>query len=132
MRLSATIQVLAFAVVMAVAAPGAQAFEYKPFDAAAFHAAQVAGKPIVVDVFAPWCPTCKAQQEVFKSLEGKPEFTDVLLLKVDFDTQTEDLKALRVRGQSTLIAYKGTKETGRSVGDTNAKSIEALVASTLK
>lgn len=131
MRLLAMIETLAFAALIAATAPAAQAFEAKAFDAATFQAAQSAGKSIVVDVFAPWCPTCKAQQEVLKSLEGKPEFADVMLLKVDFDTQAEDLKALGARSQSTLIGYKGGKETGRSVGDTNAKSIEALVTSTL-
>ena len=33
--------------------------------------------------------------------------------------------------QSTLIAFKGTKETGRSTGDTNAASIEALLDKTV-
>jgi hypothetical protein len=29
--------------------------------------------------------------------------------------------------QSTLISFKGSKEVGRSTGDTNASSIEALL-----
>jgi len=36
-----------------------------------------------------------------------------------------------VRTQSTLIAYKGDRETGRSVGDTNRASIAALLDATL-
>ena len=39
--------------------------------------------------------------------------------------------ALNVRSQSTLIAYKGKTETGRSAGDTSAKGIEALMKSAL-
>ncbi|MGD9805062.1 MAG: thioredoxin family protein [Hyphomicrobiaceae bacterium] len=31
------------------------------FTPAAFEAAQKAGKPIIVDISATWCPTCKAQ-----------------------------------------------------------------------
>jgi hypothetical protein len=30
--------------------------------------------------------------------------------------------------QSTLIVFKGKREAGRSAGDTNAASIEALLA----
>lgn len=34
---------------------------------------------------------------------------------------------LNVHQQSTLITFKGKKEVGRSIGDTNATSIEALL-----
>ena len=37
-----------------------------------------------------------------------------------------------MRKQSTLIAFKGKTETGRSVGDTKAASIEALINTTLQ
>ena len=109
-----------------------QAFETKAFDAQAFKAAQSAGDAILVDVFAPWCPTCKAQQQVFDTLKDKPEYAKVTLFKVDFDNQPDVVQSFGARMQSTLIAYKGTTETGRSAGDTNAKSIEALLSSTLK
>jgi hypothetical protein len=49
------------------------------------------------------------------------------VLQVEFDTQPEVVKALGVRYQSTLIVYKGSKEVGRSTGNTNIKDIEALL-----
>jgi hypothetical protein len=42
------------------------------------------------------------------------------------------VKSFGARSQSTLIAYKGATETGRSAGDTNAASIESLLKSALK
>ena len=46
--------------------------------------------------------------------------------------RTKDaLKALNVRQQSTLIAYKGKAETGRSVGSTDPAAIEMLVGSAI-
>ena len=119
-------------VLLAFATAPAFAFETKPYDQAAFTAAQKAGKSVVIDVSAPWCPTCKAQHQVFKTLETKPEYKDVTVLSVDFDSQKDVLKSLKVQSQSTLIAYKGATETGRTVGDTKAGSIEALVASSVK
>jgi thioredoxin 1 len=100
----------------------AQAFQTKAFDAQSFKAAQSAGDAILVHVFAPWCPTCKAQQQVLDTLKDKPEFAN----------QPDVVQSFGARMQSTLIAYKGATETGRSAGDTAPASIEALLSSTLK
>ena len=125
-----------FAIVMLGAAllagAPAHAFQTKAFDAQTFKAAQSAGDPILVDVFAPWCSTCKAQQQVLDKLQDKPEFAKLTVFKVDFDNQPDVVKSFGARSQSTLIAYKGAAEVGRSAGDTARKSIEALLSSTVK
>jgi thiol-disulfide isomerase/thioredoxin len=109
----------------------ASAAEWKDFEAAAFAQAQKDGKPILVDVFAAWCPVCRAQNPILTQLTREPKFKDMIVFKVDFDTQKDDLRALKAQQQSTLIVYKGEKETGRSVGDTNPGSIEALLDTAL-
>ena len=124
---------LALASIALIAGAGAAlAFDTKPFDDATFKAAQSAGQPIVVDVFAPWCPTCAAQQKVLDTLKGKPDYDKLTIFKVDFDNQPDVVKSFGARSQSTLIAFKGANETGRSVGDTSAASIEELLKSTSK
>jgi thiol-disulfide isomerase/thioredoxin len=121
---------LAFVTSVALSLP-APAAEWKSFDAASFAAAQRDGKSILVDVFAVWCPVCRAQNPILVKLTREPKFKDMVVFKVDFDTQKDDLRALKAQSQSTLIAYKGEKETGRSVGDTDPASIEALLAGAL-
>lgn len=116
----------------ALTAGAAAAFNEQPFTNAAFKAAQASGKPILVDAFAPWCPTCRAQQKVFGTLKGDAKYDALTVFKLDYDNQKDALKTFGVQKQSTLIAFKGDKETGRSVGDTSASSIEALLATTLK
>ncbi len=98
------------------------------FTDAAFAAAQKQGKSIVIDVFAPWCPTCKAQAPILSRLEQEPKFAGYTVFRVDFDHQEAVLRRFGVRMQSTLIAFKGDKEVGRSVGDTDPASIAALFA----
>jgi thioredoxin 1 len=98
---------------------------------AAFDAAQAAGKSVIVEVSAPWCPTCKAQAPIIKSLQSKPEFAGVTVLEVDFDSQKDVLQKLRVQSQSTLIAFKGKSETARSVGETKPAEIEKLFKSAI-
>ena len=109
----------------------AQAGEKPTFDKAAFEAAQKAGKSILVEVTAPWCPTCKAQAPILGELRDQPKFKDLVLFSVDFDSQKPVLAGLKAQSQSTLIAYKGDKEVGRSVGDTKKESIEALLTKAL-
>ena len=93
----------------------------------AFKAAQKDGKSVLVDVWASWCPTCKAQGPILKSVLAKPQNKDVVLMRVNFDTQLDVLKSFKVQSQSTLIMFKGSQEVARSVGDTDAASIGKLV-----
>jgi thioredoxin len=118
---------LVLTIAMAVSAP-LFALEKKPFDAKAFEAAQAAGKPILVEITASWCPTCKAQAPILAKLAGQPKFKDMVRFNIDFDSQKDLLRKFNVRTQSTLIAFKGKQEMARSTGDTNAGSIERLLA----
>ncbi len=105
----------------------AVAMDKQPFDQKAFDAAQAAGKPILVDVSAPWCPTCRAQAPILSKLRGEQRFKAMVTFNVDFDSQKDVLRKFGVQKQSTLIVFKGKQESGRSTGDTNPKSIEALL-----
>jgi thioredoxin-like negative regulator of GroEL len=112
-------------------ATSALAASPKPFDATAFAAAQKAGKPILIHVHATWCPTCKAQTPILDQLTGDAMFRNLAFFIVDFDSQKDVLQKFGVRAQSTLLAFKGDKETGRSAGDTNRASIATLLDKTL-
>jgi thioredoxin 1 len=108
----------------------AQAAETQDYTAKAFAAAQAAGKPILVEIHASWCPTCKAQVPILGELEKQDKFKNLMVFRVDFDSQKDAVKAFGARMQSTLITFKGAVETGRSVGDTNAASIAGLLDKT--
>ena len=103
----------------------------KPFNQAAFEAAQAAGKPILIEVSAPWCPICKAQAPILARLRSDPRFKELVSFDIDFDSQKDLLRKFNVQKQSTLIVFKGKQETGRSTGDTNAGSIEALLGKSI-
>jgi thioredoxin 1 len=118
--------VLAMSAAVLGASPAGAAAE-QPFDQAAFAAAQSAGKPILVHVTAPWCPTCAAQAPILSRLESDPRFKDLVVFDVDFDSRKDLLREFKVGVQSTMIVFKGDREAGRSTGDTNPASIEALL-----
>jgi len=112
-------------------APAAFAAETIPYTAAAFDAAQSAGRSILVEIHASWCPICKAQAPILADLEKDQKFKDLLVVHIDFDSQKDAVRRFGARMQRTLITFKDGRETGRSVGDTNRSSIAALLGKTL-
>jgi thioredoxin 1 len=104
----------------------AEAAQQVAWNQAAFAAAQAAGKSVIVDVTAPWCPTCAKQKPTIQALENDPEFAKAIVFEVDFDSQKDVLRQLRVNAQSTLIAFKGKTEEARATGITDPAGIRAL------
>jgi thioredoxin-like negative regulator of GroEL len=102
-----------------------------PFSAEAFKAAQASGSPILVEIHADWCPTCKAQIPILDKLTADPKFRDLVVFRVDFDSMKPVVKQFGAQMQSTLIVFKGSAEQGRSVGDTKQASIAALLDKSL-
>ena len=97
------------------------------FTEQAFKAAQADGRPILVDISATWCPTCAQQKPIIDRLAAGPEFSELLILHVDFDAQRDVVRAMGARMQSTLIVFHGASMKGMSVGDTDQTSIKALL-----
>ena len=116
---------LACLLIAAAATVAAQAASR--FDAKAFEAAQATGRTILIDVTAPWCPTCRQQRPILASIQK--DNPKLVVFEVDFDTAKDVLKRFRVTQQSTLIVFKGKSEVGRSTGDTDPARIRRLVAS---
>jgi thioredoxin 1 len=101
------------------------------FDAKAFADAQKAGKPILVAIHAPWCPVCTAQKPILSELMADRKFNDLVYFTIDFDSQKDLVRQFGAQKQSTLIAFHGSTERARSVGDSKRESIIALVTKTL-
>ena len=93
---------------------------------AAFDKAVAAGQPVIVDFQASWCPTCKAQKPIVKSLMQEPKMKNVTLFSADYDTEQALKKQLRVAQQSTFVVFKGGKEVGRSTSETSKRAIATL------
>jgi len=106
----------------------ASAMEPSAFTPEAFLGAQQAGKPILVDITAPWCPTCKAQAPIIQELTSREVYKDVVVFHVDFDNQKDVVRSFNARSQSTLITYRGQEEVARSVGVTDPAAIEDMLA----
>lgn len=112
--------------VAACVATFAMAGDIKPYSQQEFDRLTAGGKPVLLDINATWCPTCKQQKPIIASLMKQPAYKDITALTIDFDANKPTLKKFKVTSQSTLVAFKGAKEVGRSVGDINPDGIEGL------
>lgn len=120
------------AALLALAAVPAAAQPIRPFSIAALKAAQAKGEPVLIDAFAPWCPTCRAQAPALDAIAASPDYAKLVILRLDYDHQIAEKKALGINQQSTLIAFKGSREVGRTLGVTQADQIKAFAATPLK
>ena len=127
MKIANTILAIALSSLASLAMAG----DIKPFSQQEFNQLTKAGKPVVLDINAPWCPTCKEQKPIIDGLMKQPAYKDVTLMTIDFDSAKPTLKKFKVTMQSTLVAFKGEKEVGRSIGDTTPEGLESLVKKTV-
>ncbi|MEM7664833.1 MAG: thioredoxin domain-containing protein [Pseudomonadota bacterium] len=104
---------------------------WQTYDEAEFVMAQGKGKTIVVDIYADWCPTCRAQAPILEELRTERQSGDVLFVKVNFDDEKKFLQQHRVPRQSTVLVFDGKKEVARSIAQTNRQELRSVVLGAL-
>jgi len=101
-----------------------QALSLQPYSAQALADAQQAGKPVALHFHADWCPVCAEQQRALKAIQDGPT-----VLVANYDQEAELKRQHRVRAQSTLLVFKGHKETARVVGDSQPAALAKALQS---
>jgi len=92
------------------------------------------GEPFMLDFFATWCSTCRAQERTIAQIQdANPDYANIKVVKVDWDQHGKsDLsKSLEIPRRSTLVMFKDGKELSRVVAQTGAAPIEAMFAEAL-
>ncbi len=125
-----TLPLLSICLALLLGTTSAQALEIRPYSPDALAAARKADGPVALHFHASWCPTCRAQEKVFNDL--KPDASLALpLLVVDYDKERALKQQLKVHTQSTVIVYRGDKETARVAGETDPAKLKAALQSAL-
>lgn len=103
------------------------ALDAEPFTKERFDALQAEGAPVLVDVYATWCPTCAKQRKVLEQYQTENPDSKLVILEVDFDDQKEWVTHFKAPRQSTLVLFNKGEKVWFSVAETReAKIFDAL------
>lgn len=109
----------------AASIPRASQASKEAFTEARFATLQEQGALVLLDVFAPWCPTCAIQQRILADYAAKHPDVPLHVLTIDFDSQKEFVQKFRAPRQSTLILYRGKERIWFGVAETRPAVIFA-------
>jgi len=94
-----------------------------------FEALKAEGAVVLIDVWAPWCPTCRRQREILAEIQTEHPEIDFTILEVSYDDDKELVRRFRAPRQSTLLLFKGNEQVWFSVAETREDVIyEQLLA----
>jgi thioredoxin 1 len=82
-------------------------------------------RPLVVDIWAPWCAPCRAMEPALKNIAQKYA-GQVDILKINADDSPELVNALNVKSIPTVMAFAGGKMVMRRTGMQSAAELDAL------
>jgi thioredoxin 1 len=87
-----------------------------------------AGKPVIIDFWAPWCAPCRMTKPILEKLAqeyaGRVDF-----LPLNADDSGEVVGQFRVFGIPTVLALRDGKEAGRVVGAQNEGNYRSMFES---
>ncbi|HIF61789.1 MAG TPA: thioredoxin [Candidatus Pelagibacter sp.] len=104
----------------------AEAVEKKTnFTEEIFENAKASGKTIVINSYEVWCGTCSKQTKILDQAEK--EFKDIIFLSYEQSKNKDIAQKLKVEYWTTIVVYKGNKEVGRIMGQTDKKIIYSII-----
>lgn len=106
----------------------ATAGEFERYSESRLHELQAEGRPVLVDVQADWCPTCKRQALLLTALLAEDAFADYVALALDWDGQRSEAQSLGAPRQSTLLVFRNGKRLGMSVAETDEARLREFLA----
>tara|TARA_B110000438_G_scaffold179603_1_gene171667 strand:+ start:553 stop:924 length:372 start_codon:yes stop_codon:yes gene_type:complete len=115
-----------FFILVLIFTTSAEAVEKKTnFTKEIFENAKASGKTIVINSYEVWCGTCSKQTKILDQAEK--EFKNIIFLSYEQSKNKDIAQSLKVKHWTTIVVYKGNKEVGRIMGQTDKKIIYSII-----
>ena len=87
-------------------------------------------KPVLVDIWAPWCSYCRRIGPALDKIAQSRE--DILVVKVNIDEEPDLAQQERIEVIPTLVVYKGGYDLGSIVAPESKARIDAFLKEALE
>jgi len=98
--------------------------EYNP---ARFDALMASGEPVMVEIYASWCPTCLLQHRAFETLHQEGRAPQIRAVRIDFDRDRAFIEAHGFQGTGLLVVFQNGRELVRKGGLVTGDKILAFL-----
>lgn len=88
-----------------------------------------AGKPVLVDFWAPWCQPCRIVQPIVAEIASERDDIEVYSLNIDDNPQVAG--SLNIMSIPTLVLFRDGQEAMRNVGSQPKRSIASQIDAVL-
>lgn len=85
-------------------------------------------EPVLVEIYASWCPTCLLQHKAFEALQATTDAPQIRSVRVDFDRDTDFIKAHGYSATGLLVIFRRGQVAVEASGLVTADAIERFIA----
>ena len=96
---------------------------WEEFEPETFSRYRQNGESMLLEIYASWRPTCKAQHEAFEALETSGKRPSVRAIRVDFDTYEEFCRSIGINYTGALLVYRNGRQVAQGAGLVTPESI---------
>ena len=106
----------------------AASLQKEPYSPKRFEQLQASGQVILIDIYAPWCPTCQKADKNLTAAKGSLP-TGLTVVKVDYDNSNDLRQKYGVTVQHTFVQVDADgNELAKWVGSYTPEEIQSQVA----
>jgi len=98
--------------------------EYEP---TRFEELMARNEPVMVEIYASWCPTCLLQHRALETLHEQGKDPEIRAIRVDFDRDEAFINQHGFRSTGTIVIFQGGYQRMRASGLVTADKIDAFL-----
>ncbi len=100
---------------------------WEEYNTPRFEELMARGEPLLVEVYASWCPTCLLQHKALETLHEEGRGPKVRAIRVDFEEDADFINKYGFRSTGTMVLFDNGQEIVRQAGLITPDKIEGFL-----